>query len=161
MDQIDRKILNLLQENARISLKTISEHCFISSPAIAARINRLEKQGVIANYQTTINYEKLDYHVKAFIRLQLDPTQKKDFYPYIRSIPNVLECNCVTGDYSELLEVVFETTAALDEFVNGLQSSFGKTSTQIVFSTSVNRRGLKLGDDATANTPEIEKNAAK
>jgi Lrp/AsnC family leucine-responsive transcriptional regulator len=161
MDQIDRKILNLLQENARISLKTISEHCFISSPAIAARINRLEKQGVIANYQTTINYEKLDYHVKAFIRLQLDPTQKKDFYPYIRSIPNVLECNCVTGDYSELLEVVFESTAALDEFVNGLQSSFGKTSTQIVFSTSVNRRGLKLGDDATANTPEIEKNAAK
>ena len=161
MDQIDRKILNLLQENARISLKTISEHCFISSPAIAARINRLEKQGVIANYQTTINYEKLDYHVKAFIRLQLDPTQKKDFYPYIRSIPNVLECNCVTGDYSELLEVVFETTAALDEFVNGLQSSFGKTSTQIVFSTSVNRSGLKLGDDATANTPEIEKNAAK
>ncbi|KRM61990.1 transcriptional regulator [Paucilactobacillus vaccinostercus DSM 20634] len=161
MDQIDRKILNLLQENARISLKTISEHCFISSPAIAARINRLEKQGVIANYQTTINYEKLDYHVKAFIRLQLDPTQKKDFYPYVRSIPNVLECNCVTGDYSELLEVVFESTAALDEFVNGLQSSFGKTSTQIVFSTSVNRRGLKLGDDATANTPEIEKNAAK
>lgn len=161
MDQIDRKILNLLQENARISLKTISEHCFISSPAIAARINRLEKQGVIANYQTTINYEKLDYHVKAFIRLQLDPTQKKDFYPYVRSIPNVLECNCVTGDYSELLEVVFESTAALDEFVNGLQSSFGKTSTQIVFSTSVNRRGLKLGDYATANTPEIEKNAAK
>lgn len=161
MDQIDRKILNLLQKNARISLKTISEHCFISSPAIAARINRLEKQGVIANYQTTINYEKLDYHVKAFIRLQLDPTQKKDFYPYVRSIPNVLECNCVTGDYSELLEVVFESTAALDEFVNGLQSSFGKTSTQIVFSTSVNRRGLKLGDDATANTPEIEKNAAK
>lgn len=146
MDQIDRKILNALQKNARVSLKTLSEECFISSPAIAARINRLEKQGVIANYQTTVNYEKLSYHVKAFIRLQLEPTQKKEFYPYVSSIPNVLECNCVTGDYSELLEVVFETTAALDNFVNGLQK-YGKTSTQIVFTTSVERRGLDFEDE--------------
>ncbi|KRO08769.1 transcriptional regulator [Paucilactobacillus hokkaidonensis] len=145
MDQIDRKILNALQKNARISLKTLSEQCFISSPAIAARINRLEKQGIIADYQTTVNYEKLSYHVKAFIRLQLDPTQKKEFYPYVSSIPNVLECNCVTGDYSELLEVVFESTAALDSFVNGLQT-YGKTSTQIVFTTSVARRGLDFED---------------
>lgn len=145
MDQIDRKILNALQKNARVSLKALSEQCFISSPAIAARINRLEKQGVIANYQTTVNYEKLSYHVKAFIRLQLEPTQKKEFYPYVSSIPNVLECNCVTGDYSELLEVVFETTAALDNFVNGLQR-YGKTSTQIVFTTSVERRGLDFED---------------
>lgn len=146
MDQIDRKILNALQKNARVSLKTLSEECFISSPAIAARINRLEKQGVIANYQTTVNYEKLSYHVKAFIRLQLEPTQKREFYPYVSSIPNVLECNCVTGDYSELLEVVFETTAALDNFVNGLQK-YGKTSTQIVFTTSVERRGLDFEDE--------------
>lgn len=150
MDQIDRKILNALQKNARVSLKTLSEECFISSPAIAARISRLEKHGVIANYQTTVNYEKLSYHVKAFIRLQLEPTQKKEFYPYVRSIPNVLECNCVTGDYSELLEVVFETTVALDNFVNGLQK-YGKTSTQIVFTTSVERRGLDFEDQQMEN----------
>ncbi|KIS02660.1 Lrp/AsnC family transcriptional regulator [Paucilactobacillus wasatchensis] len=150
MDQIDRKILNALQKNARISLKTLSEQCFISSPAIAARISRLEKQGIIANYQMTVNYEKLAYHVKAFIRLQLEPTQKKEFYPYVRSIPNVLECNCVTGDYSELLEVVFNTTSALDNFVNGLQR-YGKTSTQIVFTTSVERRGLDFDDEQIAD----------
>lgn len=149
MDQIDRIIISILQKNARTSLKTLSESCFISSPAIAARITRLEKSGVIANYQTTVDYQKLDYHVKAFIRVQLNPNQKKEFYPYVASIPNILECNCVTGDYSELLEVVFESTEALDSFVNDLQQ-FGKTSTQIVFSTSVERRGLDLDAEVEA-----------
>ena len=143
MDQIDRRIISILQKNARTSLKTLSESCFISSPAIAARITRLEKSGVIANYQTTVDYQKLDYHVKAFIRVQLNPNQKKEFYPYVASIPNILECNCVTGDYSELLEVVFESTEALDSFVNDLQQ-FGKTSTQIVFSTPVEHRGITI-----------------
>ena len=88
--------------------------------------------------------EKLDYHVKAFIQLQLEPRQKKEFYPYVQSIPNVIECNCVTGDYSEVMEVVFPTTADLDNFINTIQSRFGKTSTQIVFSTSVDHRGVIL-----------------
>lgn len=42
---------------------------------------------------------KLNYHVKAFVQLQLEPRQKKEFYPYIAQVPNVIECNCVTGDF--------------------------------------------------------------
>ena len=98
-------------------------------------------------YHTTVNLEKLNYHAKAFIQVQLEPSQKKEFYPYVDSIPNVIECNCVTGDYSEVMEVVFKTTAALDEFINDIQSRFGKTSTQIVFSTSVEHRGLHLATE--------------
>lgn len=144
MDKIDRQIINMLQENARVSLKQMSQACYISSPAIAARINKLEKNGVITGYHTVVNMEKLDYHVKSFIQLQLEPRQKKEFYPYIQGIPNVIECNCVTGDYSEVMEVVFPTTADLDNFINIIQSRFGKTSTQIVFSTSVDHRGVIL-----------------
>lgn len=144
MDKIYRQIINMLQQNARASLKEMSQACYISSPAIAARINKLEKNGVITGYHTDVNMEKLDYHVKAFIQLQLEPSQKKEFYPYVQSIPNVIECNCVTGDYSEVMEVVFPSTADLDNFINTIQSRFGKTSTQIVFSTSVNHRGVAL-----------------
>lgn len=151
MDKIDRQIINMLQENARVSLKQMSQACYISSPAIAARINKLEKNDVITGYHTVVNMEKLDYHVKAFIQLQLEPSQKKEFYPYIQGIPNVIECNCVTGDYSEVMEVVFPTTADLDNFINIIQSRFGKTSTQIVFSTSVDHRGVLL------NNPEEDK----
>lgn len=144
MDQIDCKIINMLEENARVSLKEMSAACFISSPAIAARISKLEESGVITGYHVSVNMEKIDYHVKAFIRVQLEPKQKSEFYPYMRSIPNVIECNCVTGDYSELIEVVFPSTTDLDNFINEIQRRFGKTSTQIVFSTSVEHRGVKL-----------------
>ena len=64
---------------------------------------------------------------------------------YITDCPNVIECNCVTGDYSMLMEVVFHTTSELDQFIGQLQH-FGRTKTQIVFSTSVEHRGIPLGD---------------
>ena len=153
MDQIDREIINMLEKNARASLKELSAACFISSPAIAARIAKLEKSGIITGYHASVNFEKLNYHVKAFIQIQLEPRQKSEFYPFVEKVPNIIECNCVTGDYSELLEVVFKSTADLDEFINDLQRRFGKTSTQIVFSTSVDHRGI------TFNNPEIDEPA--
>ena len=146
MDQIDKKILIMLQANARVSLKEMSAACYISSPAIAARISKMEDTGIITGYHTSIDREKLDYHVKAFIMVQLEPSQKSEFYPYVQSIPNVIECNCVTGEYSEVMEVVFPSTGALDDFINEIQRRFGKTSTQIVFSTSVEHRGVKLSE---------------
>lgn len=144
MDKIDRKIVNILQTNARASLKELSKQCFISSPAIAARINKLEHAGIITGYQATINLEKINFHVKAFVQVQLEPRQKPEFYPYVQAIPNVIECNCVTGDFSEVMEVVFPSTTDLDDFINDIQQRFGKTSTQIVFSTSVEHRGVQL-----------------
>ena len=149
MDKIDRKIINSLQKNARASLKDLSKECFISSPAIAARINKLEKSGIINGYHSSIDIEKIGFHVRAFIQVQLEPRQKDEFYPYVQSIPNVVECNCVTGDYSEIMEVIFPSTTDLDNFINTIQQRFGKTSTQIVFSTSVQHRGITLDDDET------------
>ena len=148
MDKIDRKIINSLQKNARASLKDLSKECFISSPAIAARINKLEKSGIINGYHSSIDIEKIGFHVRAFIQVQLEPRQKDEFYPYVQSIPNVVECNCVTGDYSEIMEVIFPSTTDLDNFINTIQLRFGKTSTQIVFSTSVQHRGITLDDEA-------------
>ena len=147
MDKINRKIINSLQKNARASLKDLSKECFISSPAIAARINKLEKSGIINGYHSSIDIEKIGFHVRAFIQVQLEPRQKDEFYPYVQSIPNVVECNCVTGDYSEIMEVIFPSTTDLDNFINTIQQRFGKTSTQIVFSTSVQHRGITLDDD--------------
>ncbi|KAA8807093.1 Lrp/AsnC family transcriptional regulator, partial [Lactobacillus crispatus] len=94
----------------------------------------------------SIDIEKIGFHVRAFIQVQLEPRQKDEFYPYVQSIPNVVECNCVTGDYSEIMEVIFPSTTDLDNFINTIQQRFGKTSTQIVFSTSVQHRGITLDD---------------
>ena len=100
MDRIDRKIIDILQTNARAPLKEIADRVFLSSPAVSARIAKLE---------------------------------------------NVVERNCVTGDYSMLIEVLFGTTQELDTFINHLQQ-FGRTRTQIVFSTPVEHRGLPVSE---------------
>ena len=144
MDNIDKKILHLLQHNARTPLKYLANKVFLSSPAVSARIDRLEKAGVITGYHAGINPEALGYHITAFIHMALDPKQKPTFYPFIDACPNVLECNCVTGAYSMLMKVCFPSTMELDSFIGQLQR-FGNTETQIVFSTPVQTRGIDIG----------------
>lgn len=103
--------------------------------------NRLKEAGVIEGFQVQINPIALGYYTKAFINLEVDPSDKQDFFPFIKACKNVVECNCVTGDYSMLIEVIFETTMALDAFIGELQR-FGKTKTLIAFSTSVEHRNI-------------------
>ena len=146
LDHIDEQIIKLLHANARIPLKTIASQVFLSSPAVSARIERLEQAGIISGYSAKINPAELGYHIKAFINLEVNPDQKKEFYPYIKRCNNVVECNCVTGDYAMLIEVMFKSTEELDHFIGELQT-FGSTKTQIVFSTSVEHRGVPIADD--------------
>lgn len=143
LDSIDRKILHILQKNARTPVKDIAKEVFLSSPAVSTRIEKLEKSGILTGYQAQINPFLFGYHIKAFINLEVEPEQKKEFYPFIRTIPNVIECNCVTGDYAMLVEVAFQTTVQLDHFINELQH-FGRTKTLIVFSTPVEHRGISI-----------------
>ena len=145
MDDIDRKILKLLQANARMSLKTIAENTFLSSPAVSARIERLEKEGIITGYHAMVDPMKLGYHILAFINLDVVLEDKPKFYAYAKEVPNVLECSCVTGDFSMLMKVAFQSTMELDMFIGQLQK-FGKTSTQIVFSTHVGPRGVDVDE---------------
>lgn len=146
MDKIDLKIIGLLQKNARFPLKHLAEEVFLSTPAVSSRIEKLQEAGIITGYTANINPIKLGYNIKAFINLEVSPKQKTDFYPFIKSCPNVLECNCVTGKYSMLIKVAYHTTEELDAFINEIQK-FGNTETQIVFSTAVEHRGINLSKD--------------
>ena len=146
MDKIDKKLVTLLQQNARMPLKALAEQVFVSSPAVSARLERLEKENIIVGYEAKVNPLKLGYHITAFINLEIVPAQKPEFYPFVRDCHNVIECNCVTGDYSMLLKVAFASTIDLDTFIGQLQK-FGRTSTQIVFSTPVETRGIDVNKD--------------
>ena len=126
LDKVDKKIIQILQKNARTPLKEIAAQVFLSSPSVSARIEKLEHEGVITGYSAKVNPLYLNYHIKAFINLEVEPLQKPVFYPFIKKIPNVVE-----------------STAQLDHFINELQQ-FGRTKTQIVFSTSVEQREVPV-----------------
>ena len=143
LDSVDIEIVNLLQKRGRVQLKELSAQINLSPPATASRIRRLEEEGILEGYQAQINPISLGLYTKAYILLEVAPEQKDEFYPYIRGVGNVIECNCVTGDYSMLLEVLFSNTIELDQFIGEIQR-FGHTKTLIVFSTPVEHRGIEL-----------------
>ncbi|MBA5850318.1 Lrp/AsnC family transcriptional regulator [Clostridium sp. cel8] len=143
MDKIDLKLIELLQKNARYSLKYLAKQVFLSTPAVSSRILKLEEKGIITGYSAKVNPLKLGYNIKAFINLEMSPKLKPEFYPFVEACPNVIECNCVTGKYSMIITVVYHTTLELDAFIGELQK-FGNTQTQIVFSTAVEHRGVEV-----------------
>ena len=147
MDDLDYKILNILQRNGRITVKQIAEECFISSPSVSVRLQNLENNNYIKNYQAMVNYQKLGYSIKAYVNCAVNAKDKDAFYQYIEAIPNVVECDCITGDYSMLLKVYFPNTVDLDNFINALQR-FGDTKTHIVFSTNVGPRCVQFQTNA-------------
>ena len=73
MDSIDKKIVELLQENARIPLKSIAEQVFLSSPAVSARIEHLEKENIIRKYEAKVSSNAIGLNITAFINLDIQP----------------------------------------------------------------------------------------
>lgn len=146
MDMLDLKILNILQKNARVTVKQIAEDCFISSPSVSTRLQNLENNGYVKSYQAIVDYQKLDFSIKSYIQCAVNAKMKNEFYDYVDSVPNVVECDCITGDFSMLLKVFFVNTIELDEFINELQR-FGDTKTHIVFSTNVGPREVEFNID--------------
>lgn len=138
MDQIDKKIVFLLEKNARYPLKKIAEAVGLTSPAVSTRICRLEQSGILAGYHAQLSREKLGYEVMAFISLELTPGCEEEFQNKVRESEFVMECHNLTGQYGMLLKAVFRGTMELDTFIGEMQR-FGKTSTQIVYSTLVEK----------------------
>lgn len=141
LDNIDLQILNALSCNSRTPLKKLSEKVHLSSPAVSARIERLEEEGYITGYSTILNYEKLGQPITAFIELTVEPDMRASFNNFVASKSCVLECYHVAGVYSMLLKACFPTPSKLNEFI-GILQSFGKTETQIVFSCVVPPRNM-------------------
>ena len=69
LDKVDKKIIQILQKNARTPLKEIAAQVFLSSPSVSARIEKLEHEGVIIGYTARVNPQYLNYHIKAFITI--------------------------------------------------------------------------------------------
>lgn len=143
MDEVDKKLVALLQKNARIPLKSLGEQVFLSSPAVATRIERLEKEQIINGYVAKVNKQKLGYTITAFINLQVESAKEAEVYQFVQNCLNVLECNCVTGNYTMIMKVAFKDKQELESFIEKLQR-FGKTHAQIVFSTPVEARDIDL-----------------
>ncbi len=143
LDEIDVKILSLLQKDARISVKTIAEKVFVSQPTVSARIDLLIKSGIIKGFYTEIDNSVYDNVIKCYIQIEVSPALKEELYEIIKNTPEVIECDRVTGEYSLILKMIFKNTIEMDKYINEFQH-YGRTKTQIIFSSIVSHRGVLL-----------------
>ncbi len=139
MDAIDRQILSLLSENARMPVKEIAEKVSLTSPAVSGRIKRLEEDGIISGYTLVLSPNSTRNHIDAMISLSMMPSEKPHFLQLIEQTPAVLQCYHVTGSHSYNVKVCCQDMGQLEHIINQFQK-FGQTSTQIILSTLLDRK---------------------
>ncbi|MDR0509639.1 MAG: Lrp/AsnC ligand binding domain-containing protein [Rikenellaceae bacterium] len=106
IDEIDRKILRYLVENARMPFLEIARECGISGAAIHQRVKKLDEAGVILGSKIDIDPRLLGYDVCAIIGVQLkDPASNDDTIARLKEINEIVECHFIAGHYSILLKV--------------------------------------------------------
>ena len=156
LDDIDYKIIELLQQNARMTQLDIAAAVGMSQPAVAERMRRIEQEGVITAYFARVDGRRLGKDITAFIGVGIEhPKYNTGFAKKILAIPDVLECHHVTGPYSYLLKVVTESTGSLDRLISEwLRRIPGVTRTH----TTIVMSSVK---ESTYVKPTIEKKAIK
>ncbi|MBW1295625.1 AsnC family transcriptional regulator [Aquimarina litoralis] len=136
MDDTNWKILQLLQENARLSNAEIGRNVGLSSPAVAERIKKMEDVGVIEGYTTKVSYAKTGYQLKAIITIRAFMGRLKPFLSKISEFEEVLNCYRITGNENIIMEVVLEDQVHLQGFIDRL-ITYGEAKTHIILSNVV------------------------
>ncbi|MEM0002301.1 MAG: Lrp/AsnC family transcriptional regulator [Desulfurococcaceae archaeon] len=136
-DELDYRILKILQEDSRISLKEISVKTGKPVSTIHERLKKAITKGFIKKFTILIDYEKLGYQVKALILINVDGKHIIEVEKYIASHPNVLAVYDITGEFDVAVLAVFKSIGELDSFVKWLlqHPHIKQTRTSIVFRT--------------------------
>jgi len=119
-DDIDREILKILQTDGRISNVELAQRINLSPPATLTRVRRLEEAGFIEGYAALVSRERLGYDMVCFVSVTLSLHQIEQverFREAVQTMPQVLECHHVTGDYDYLLKIVVKNRRDLERFV--------------------------------------------
>jgi|TARA_B110000483_G_C17792923_1_gene388208 Lrp/AsnC family leucine-responsive transcriptional regulator len=149
IDSLNWNILNLLQQNARISNAAIGRKVGISSPAVSERIKKMEDAGLILGYKTLVSPFRADYQLKAIITLRAFMGKLKPFLTKVKTYDQVINCYRITGNENIVMEVVLKNQKQLEGFIDEL-IVYGETKTQIVLSHVVAHNPIKSLAQKTA-----------
>ncbi len=147
IDEIDAKILSLLQENGRMKRNAIAEEVGLSVPSVSERMRKLEERDVLVGYHAVVDAKRLHIDITAFIRVSVDGSEH---YPAVIEhacgLDEVLEVHSVTGQGSHVLKVRTRNTTTLERLLSRIQSWPGVsgTTTSIVLSTFKETRRMVI-----------------
>jgi Lrp/AsnC family transcriptional regulator, leucine-responsive regulatory protein len=141
LDNVDIRILDLLQKDAQLSNLELSKRVNLSAPAVHARIKRLESEGYIKKQVAILNHEKLGFDLLCFVFISTNMHQAEKLASLegsLEAMKEVLECHCLSGEYDYLLKVACKDRKGLEIFIRKL-NELGVTRIQ----TSLALREIK------------------
>jgi Lrp/AsnC family leucine-responsive transcriptional regulator len=147
LDDIDAKILDILQRNGRTRRNDLAEAVGLSLPSVSERLKKLEESGIITGYHAVVDHKKLGKDITAFVSVTIDSSRHyAPFLEHVSNIDDILECHAVTGEASHLLKVRTSNTSSLEKLLARIQSWTGVqgTQTDLVLSSSKETRRIKI-----------------
>ncbi|MDR2056710.1 MAG: Lrp/AsnC ligand binding domain-containing protein [Dysgonamonadaceae bacterium] len=136
IDRLDRKILEIISQNARIPFKDVAEECGVSRAAIHQRIQKMIEMKVIVGSGYHVNSKVLGYNTCTYIGVKLERgSMYKEVVPEFEKIPEVVECHFTTGPYTMLIKLFAKDNEHFMELLNGrIQEIPGVISTETLIS---------------------------
>ncbi|MGH7881188.1 MAG: Lrp/AsnC family transcriptional regulator [Candidatus Binataceae bacterium] len=139
LDTVDAKLLAALIANARISNAELARLVKLSGPSVADRLRRLEEAGVVAGYSVRINPAALGLPIAAWLRIRPTPGQLPKVADILRGLPEIVECDRVTGEDCFIARAHVKTVNDLERLIDKI-IPFAMTNTSIIQSSPVERR---------------------
>jgi Lrp/AsnC family leucine-responsive transcriptional regulator len=144
LDATNLRLLAELSADARVSLAELGRRVGLSPPAVAERLTRLERDGVIAGYRAELDPRALGYALAAVLRVRPAPRQIPKVAGVARETPEVVECHRVTGEDCFYMKLHVRSVEHLEEVIDRF-TPYGQTTTSIIQSSPVPPRAVELG----------------
>ncbi len=134
LDDLDIKILNILQKNGRTKRNVIAESIGLSIPSVSERLHKLEEKGIIEGYYAKLNKKSFGYDIMAYILVTMESSKHyKNFAAKIEKVSQIIECHSVLGEGSHLLKAIVKNTESLEKLLSEIQSWPGVAATKTTF----------------------------
>jgi Lrp/AsnC family transcriptional regulator, leucine-responsive regulatory protein len=143
LDEIDRRLLEELGADGRLTMAELGRRINLSPPAVAERVQRLERSGVITGYKAVIDPKAIGYPLAAVVRVRPASRQLHTIPEVARDTPEVVECYRITGEDCFFLKLHLRSIDDLEEILDRFVE-FGQTTTSIIHSAPVADRPLPL-----------------
>ncbi|WP_442599886.1 Lrp/AsnC family transcriptional regulator [Neobacillus sp. D3-1R] len=133
IDDIDRKILDELHHNSRLSMSELGRRINLSSPSVTERVRQMESFGIIKSYTVELDYEKLGLPIQCMVEATVKNGDYKSFKNFIQKLPNVQFCYRIAGNACYMLKLHFETFSQAEKFIEDV-NPYAQTVTHFIFS---------------------------
>jgi len=143
IDDIDRKVLKELQEDARVSYAELGRRVGLTTPAVIERVRKLEDAKIITGYRAEIDPAKVGLPIIAFVRMSITGVDYSHIIEVAEQSDEVLECHRGTGGDSFIMKVAVSSVEHLQQIIDKL-TPYGITTTAIVLSSPVKRRIINV-----------------